>query len=166
MPRHQPTPEPTARVGRRSLVRTGVTAAWAAPAITVAAAAPAFAACSGQGDLSGSSHGTASRSGKTMTISVTLANNGATTGGLALSVSGPDTLHALDQVSATGWSTATAGGAGSVTLTSVATSQLACGAPAATYTFTVTLHSNAAGQLISFVFTTASGVGYSFAVTV
>jgi len=50
-------------LGRRSLVRTGVAAAWAVPAISVAAAAPAFAACSGHGDLTGSSHGTASRSG-------------------------------------------------------------------------------------------------------
>ena len=166
MPRHLPPSEPRAHVGRRSLVRTGVTAAWAVPAITVAAAAPAFAACSGHADLTGSSHATATRSGKTVTIKVTLDNGGATTSGLALSVSGPDVLHTLDQVSATGWSTATAGGAGSQTLTSVATSQLACGATPAAVTFTIKLHSNAANQQLAFLFTTASGVGYTFSVTV
>jgi hypothetical protein len=165
MPRHQHTSDPRARVARRSLVRTGVMAAWAVPAVTVAASAPAFAACSGSGNLGGSSHGTPSRSGKTVTITVTLANSGGTTNGLTLSVSGPDALHTLDQVSATGWSTATAGGAGSVTLTSVATSQLACGATQA-YTFTVKLHSNAANQTLGFVFTSTSGVGYTFSAAV
>ena len=136
------------------------------PAITVAAAAPAFAACSGHGDLSGSSHGTASRSAKTVTSTVSLANSGGTTSGLALSVSGPDSLHTLDQVSATGWSTASGAGGGSLTLTSVATSQLACGAPLQAFSFTVKLHSNSANQQLGFVFTTASGVGYTFTVTV
>jgi uncharacterized membrane protein len=166
MPRHLPTSDSRAHLGRRSLVRTGVTAAWAVPAVTVAAAAPAFAACSGHSDLSQSSHGTASRSGKTVTITLTLSNGGATTSGLALSVSGPDTLHTLDEVSATGWSTASAGGAGSLTLTSVATTQLVCGAAPTAVTFTVKLHSNAASQQLSFVVTAASGVGYTFAVTV
>jgi hypothetical protein len=167
MPRPRSTSDDSdGRLGRRSLVRTGVTAAWAVPAITVAAAAPAFAACSGAGNLSGSTHGTASRSGKTVTITVTLANSGGTTSGLALSVSGPDSLHTLDQVSATGWSTATAGGAGSLSLTSVATSQLTCNTPPKAFSFTVKLHSNAANQALGFVFTTASGVGYSFSVTV
>jgi hypothetical protein len=154
-------------LGRRSLVRTGVAAAWAVPAISVAAAAPAFAACSGHGDLTGSSHGTASRSGKTVTITITLVNSGATTSGLALSVSGPDALHTLDQVSATaGWSTASAGGGGAQTLTSFATSQLPCGGPPQAFSFTVKLHSNGAHQQLGFVFTTASGVGYGFTVTV
>lgn len=170
MPRPLPHSDDQAdgRLGRRSLVRTGVTAAWAVPAITVAAAAPAFAACSGHGDLSGSSHGKPSRSQKDVTITVTLANSGATTSGLALSVSGPNSLHTLDQVSATsGWSSASAsGGGGALTLTTVATAQLVCGGPATTFTFKVRLHSNAANQLLSFVFTTAGGVGYSFTVTV
>jgi hypothetical protein len=161
------TPETTGHLGRRSLVRTGVTAAWAVPVITAAAAAPAFAACSGHGNLSGSSHGTASRSGKTVTVTVTLANSGGTTSGLALSVSGPDALHTLDQVSAaSGWTSSSASGGGSQTLTVLATSQLACGAPPQASTFTVKLHTNGANQLLTFVVTTASGVGYSFTATV
>jgi len=48
----------------------------------------------------------------------------------------------------------------------VAAAQLACGAPAQAYTFTVKLHSNAASQLLTFAATTASGVGYTFTVTV
>jgi hypothetical protein len=161
------TPEATGHLGRRSLVRTGVTAAWAVPVITAAAAAPAFAACSGHGNLSGSSHGTASRSGKTVTITVTLANSGGTTSGLALSVSGPDALHTLDQVSATsGWTSSTASGGGSETLTVLATSQLVCGVTPTASTFTVKLHTNGAHQPLTFVFTTASGVGYSFTATV
>ncbi len=146
-------------------MRTGVTAAWAVPAITVAAAAPAFAACSGQTDLSGSAHGTASRSGKTVTITVTLSNSGLTTSGLTLSVSGPDPLHTLDQVSASGWTTASAGGAGSQMLTTVAAAPVTCGTLTAS-TFTITLHSNAAHQQIGFVFSTAGGLGYTFSVTV
>ena len=164
-----PTRAPTdarAHVGRRSVVRTGVTAAWAVPAVTVAAAAPAFAACSGNGNLSGSSHGVPSRSAKTVTITITLANSGGTTSGLALSVSGPDSAHTLDSLSATGWTTATGGSGGSATLTSVAASQLACGAPTQTSTFTIKLHSNASGQTLGFVATTTSGVGYTFSVTV
>ena len=165
MPRHQPPSEPRAHLGRRSLVRTGVTAAWVVPAITVAAAAPAFAACSGQANLSGSTHGTPSRSGKNVTITVTLSNSGTTTSGLALSVSGPDALHTLDQVSGSGWSTASAGSGGSQMLTSVAGAQLSCGALTG-FTFNVSLHSNAAHQQLGFLFTTASGVGYTFSVTV
>ena len=161
------TSEPTGNLGRRSLVRTGVTAAWAVPVITAAAAAPAFAACSGHGNLSGSSHGTASRSGKTVTVTVTLANSGGTTSGLALSVSGPDAVHTLDQVSAaSGWSSSTAGGGGAQTLTVLASSPLLCGASPTGTTFTVKLHTNGANQLLTFVFTTASGVGYSFTATV
>lgn len=166
MPRPETRPGVRAHVARRSLVRTGVTAAWAAPAIAVAAAVPAYAACSGHGNLSGSSHGTPSRSGKTVTISITLANSAGTTSGLALSVSGPDSLHTLDSLAATGWSTATASGAGSQTLTSVAAGQLACGAPSQTSSFTIKLHSSAAGQLLTFVATTSGGVPYSFTVTV
>lgn len=166
MPRPQPTPVARAHVARRSLVRTGVTAAWAVPAVTVAATAPAYAACSGHGNLSTSTHGTPTRSSKTVTIAITLTNTGGATSGLALSVSGPDALHTLDQVSATGWSTATAGGSGSQTLTTVAATQLACGASATPVTFTVKLHTNSASQQLSFVVTTASGVGYSFTVTV
>jgi hypothetical protein len=143
-----------------------VTAAWAVPVVTVAAAAPAFAACSGHGDLSESSHATPSRSSKTVTITITLANSGDTTSGLALSVSGPDAAHTLDSLSATGWSTATAGGGGAPTLTSVAAAQLSCGAPPAAHTFTLKLHSNAASRKLTFVFATASGVCYPFDLTV
>ena len=165
MPRHLPTSQPRAHLGRRSLVRTGVTAAWAVPAITVAAAAPAFAACSGQADVSGSTHGTPSRSGKTVMITVTLSNSGGTTSGLMVAVSGPDALHTLDQVSASGWTTASADSGGSQTLTSVAGADLGCGALTA-FTFTIMLHSNAANQQLGFLFTSASGLGYSFSVTV
>jgi hypothetical protein len=166
MRRHVTPSDERAHVARRSLVRTGVTAAWAVPAITVAASAPAFAACSGHGNLSGSSHGTPSRSSKTVTITITLANSGGTTSGLTLSVSGPDSLHTLDSLSATGWSTATAGGSGLQTLTSVAAAQLACGAPAQAYTFTVKLHSNAASQTLTFVASSTDGSPYTFQVTV
>jgi hypothetical protein len=166
MSRHLSTSDAPGHLARRSLVRTGLTAAWAVPAVTIAASAPAFAACSGHGNLSGSSHETPSRSSKTVTITVTLANSGGTTSGLALSVSGPDAAHTLDSVAATGWTTASGGGGGLQTLTSVAASQLACGAPAQAYTFTIKLHSSATNQQLSFVFTTTSGVGYSFQVTV
>ena len=102
-----------------------------------------------------------------MTVSVTLANSGGTTSGLALSVSGPDAVHTLDQLSAaSGWSSSTAGSGGAQTLTVLASAPLLCGASPTASTFTVRLHSNGAGQLLTFGFTTADGVGYTFTATV
>src|SRR3954452_3176751 len=54
-------------MSRRSVVRTGVAAAWAVPLIQVAAAAPSFAA-SGPADLSTSTIGTPSRDKKVVSI--------------------------------------------------------------------------------------------------
>jgi len=163
-----PTPEPshrsTHRVARRSLVRTGVTAAWAVPAVTVVAAAPAFAACSGQANLGTSTHLSPLRVGKLVTVTVVLRNSGATTSGLALSVT--NSGHTLDSLSAAGWSTATASGGGSATLTSVAAAQQACSAIGTVSTFLVTLHSGDPSQSLTFTFTTTGGAGYSFSVAV
>jgi len=152
-------------VARRSLVRTGVTAAWAVPVVTVAAAAPAFAVCSGTASLGASTFASPARTMKEVTVSVTLRNAGSTSSGLKLAVSNSGG-GTLDSVKATGWSTATADRGGAASLVSVAGTQLACGgAPLATK-FTVQLHSGSPNQTLAFVFTTNGGVGYTFTITV
>ena len=116
----------TAQLGRRSLVRAGVTAAWAVPAVTVVAAAPAYATCSGSPDLGGCSHGGAScdDDGK-VSVTVLLKNLGGATAGLKLVVTdlSGGKLHSA---SAPGWSSADGGADGSTDLTLLAATQLGC----------------------------------------
>ena len=66
------------KFGRRSLVRAGV---WAIPVVSVAAATPAFAVCSGTTNLtgstmSGSSTQDSNKKGYTVTLTVDLVNSG------------------------------------------------------------------------------------------
>src|SRR5262245_22838418 len=107
MPRTDSPTDSRTQVARRSLVRTGVTAAWAVPAVTGASAAPAFAACSGASDLSTSTHLDPIRVGKLVTVSVTLKNTGSTTAALKLAVT--NSSGTLDSLGSIGWGTATAG---------------------------------------------------------
>jgi hypothetical protein len=99
---------------RRSVVRAGAAAAWAVPLVTVAAAAPSFAA-SGEADLSSSKLGTASRGtgGQTdrATIPITITNtNTQPSGTLTVTiVSAANDLH-NGQAAPAGWTVVASGG--------------------------------------------------------
>lgn len=88
---------------RRTVLRT---AAWTAPAISIAVAAPAFAMSGSSGNASG----TASRNGKNVTVAATFTNTGVPHSGMYLTVSLPDNTFVSGSAAA-GWGHATAGSA-------------------------------------------------------
>ncbi len=80
---------------RRTVLRT---AAWTAPAISIAVAAPAFA----MSGTSGNASGTASRNGKNVTVAATFTNTGVAHSGMYLTVSLPDNTF-VSGGAASGW---------------------------------------------------------------
>lgn len=84
------TAQDASKLGRRSLVRAGATAAWAVPVVGVVAATPAFAAtCSTAttADISVSATSSSGSGTHTWTVTVTIANAGLLTSGLIVTAS-------------------------------------------------------------------------------
>ncbi len=80
---------------RRTVLRT---AAWTAPAVSIAVAAPAFA----MSGTSGNASGTAGRNGKNVTVAATFTNTGVAHSGMYLTVSLPDNTF-VSGGAASGW---------------------------------------------------------------
>ena len=126
----QDTEQTTAGMTRRSLVRTGATAAWSVPVVAAVAAAPALA-ISGPANLSTSTETVTSTAGATGnddgkvsgTILLKNTNTQATTG-LVITLAGATGCKfktCTSPTAAQGW---TVSGLGSATLTLTATTQL------------------------------------------
>ncbi|MGI8523161.1 MAG: hypothetical protein ACR2K3_07600 [Nocardioides sp.] len=146
---------PDKGLARRSIVRAGVTAAWAVPAITVVAAAPAFATCP---TTNGTTTGTATRSGKVVTFTATTSATTLTV--TNIDANGNNTLQTITATS--GWSSAgSTSGKGRKQLVSSGTASSGC-----SVIFTVNLHNNDPRQGLRFTFTTSTGdVAYTQAFT-
>lgn len=154
---------------RRSIVPSGVTAAWRVPAVTVVSAAPAFADFSvkmgASSNLSGTSS-TATRTGQVVSFTVRFINTGvpATTPILTVKNVDANGENALQLLVATGWEIAgSSQGNGAKTLASAKMGSLPSGYTSVT--FSVSLHDNDPSQVLTFSITTRNGGAYSAAYT-
>ena len=158
-----------ARPGRRAVVRAGVTAAWTAPVIAVAAPAQATA-CSGGSTtvLAVKGPGGVTVSGSTVTFKVTLTNTGSkATCALSATATVAAGSKKLDFLSVSTWPAASGGSAGatSLTVSAPATGQLAAHA-SAVYPVTVQLHDGSGKHTITVTFRTSNGASSAVSVSV
>jgi hypothetical protein len=135
--------------------------------VSIAAAAPALAACSGNANLSTSTHTALTGNNATKTVPVTLRNTGGTTTGLSLTVTSSvpgalDWLRTQPQ-GAGGWSLSNPS-TGQTSLTITTGTQLGCNNPATALKFRVKLQSNSVHPVLTFLFTSTNGAVYSFQV--
>ncbi len=148
-----PQDQRSSKFGRRSVVRAG---AWAVPAVAVVSAAPAFAACSGNADLSTSTSTSQKHTHPTYyTVVATLRATGGSTQNLTVHAS---TNHgSISSFSASsGWSSIGGGSLRANTQVSCNGSQVA--------TFTIWLSTNgSSNRTVTLLFsTTNGGATYSY----
>ncbi len=144
-------------VSRRTLVRTGATAAWAVPVISVATAAPAMAAVSGGLSVSGSGS-YANKNSTALPLTITVTNNRTSAAsGCSVTVSFPSGwTPSCTQPS--GWTVST-GNAQTHTFNSSAAIP---GSGTTTFTSTFTVTSAHKGNAVQ-IGLTASSTGYDSA---
>ena len=165
------TPEVTHEgLRRRSVVRIGATAAWAVPAVALAAPASAASCSGGSTTLSAVTVGDHQQSGHpklTVTQEVQVCNTGdSTTCDLAATATVAGASGKLNRLTVSGWPAAGAAGAGARSLTVVApaTDQLEPG-QCATYTVSFTLHDDSLRHRTTIQFFTGNGGTASVSVT-
>jgi hypothetical protein len=140
---------------RRSVVRAGAAAAWAVPLVTVAAAAPSFAA-SGPADLGTSTITSVTRSGKDVTITgLTIKNtNSQSTNGLKVTITSNKTVASIGS-NPSGWTASLSGN----TITLLAASPVGGNSSAAPVNFTFTLQVGSASSITVQATTTGGAPG-------
>ena len=160
------------RMGRRTLVRAGATAAWTVPVIAMVAPANATTTCSG-----GSTTLTAVKVAKsqsqsggpklTVSLQVTVCNTGQSgTCGLYATATGSDASTKLNGLTVGTWPAATSGGGGSASLvvSAPATGQLAQNT-CTTYDVSYVIHDGSGTHTVTLNFLTTNGGSASVSVT-
>jgi hypothetical protein len=161
----------TSRMGRRTLVRAGATAAWTVPVIALAAPAHATSCSGGTTTLTAVKiAGTQSQSGSpklTVTVHVQVCNTGdSQTCDLYATASDTGASNRLNALSVGDWPAVSSGGAGATALTVIAPANEQIGSGAcSTYLVSYLLHDASGTHTVTITFATGNGAVASVNVT-